>query len=163
MWKRVGRPAGEVCGAGFGFAEDGQGVPLADAPLADVRDELDRVLLEMGVADSWEVEVERRAGERAQKLVATVLAELIDPAITVAECRKRTLTICYAHGFPGLPPMGEVGRMYGMRDFEKAAVSQRCREYVERYGLPPSFYMKSEGAVQEYRAKNRRNTKAKVK
>jgi len=65
----------------------------------------------------------------------------------------------YAIGLPGMVSMKDAARVYGLGARGKAAISKRVKAYSEKYGLPPSIYMKSAEACATYKQTNQTKRK----
>ena len=93
------------------------------------------------------------------------LKELLTPVIDGAHLSDATyvvqqlMIVGYAIGLPGMVSMKDAARVYGLGTRGKAAISKRVKAYAEKYGLPPSNYMKSAEACATYRSTNQTKRK----
>lgn len=118
--------------------------------------EIERLLLEAGL-ERYMARNSRGCDEgKLLEVLRVALANVISPPPRSSALLEAEI-VGLAIGFPGLGSMSKVAKRHGIG---RAAVSRRAKAMQERFGLPPSGYMKSEAACVKYRESNGRRKRA---
>ena len=142
--------------AGFAF-ERRLPVPTQEADRGERR-ELDAILAEAGFANFIDEQIEEGIRDAAMHMIRAALLDVIHPPKGTASGLAAVI-VGYAIGLPGMVSMKDAARVYGLGTRGKAAISKRVKAYAEKYGLPPSNYMKSAEACATYRSTNQTKRK----
>mgnify|MGYP000256226166 FL=1 len=142
--------------AGFAF-EGRMPVPIQDADRGERR-EVDAILAEAGFAGYIDEEIDKGKRDAALHMIRAALLDVIHPPKGTASGLAAVI-VGYAIGLPGMVSMKDAARVYGLGTRGKAAISKRVKAYAEKYGLPPSNYMKSAEACATYRSTNQTKRK----
>ena len=141
-----------------GFAFEGRlPVPIQDADRGE-RSEVDAILAEAGFEGYIDDEIEEGIRDAALHMIRAALLDVIHPPKGTASGLAAVI-VGYAIGLPGMVSMKDAARVYGLGTRGKAAISKRVKAYAEKYGLPPSKYMKSTKACATYRTTNQTKRK----
>ena len=141
-----------------GFAFEGRlPVPIQDADRGE-RSEVDAILAEAGFEGYIDDEIEEGIRDAALHMIRAALLDVIHPPKGTASGLAAVI-VGYAIGLPGMVSMKDAARVYGLGTRGKAAISKRVKAYAEKYGLPPSNYMKSTEACATYRTTNQTKRK----
>ena len=141
-----------------GFAFEGRlPVPIQDADRGE-RSEVDAILAEAGFEGYIDDEIEEGIRDAALHMIRAALLDVIHPPKGTASGLAAVI-VGYAIGLPGMVSMRDAARVYGLGTRGKAAISKRVKAYAEKYGLPPSNYMKSTEACATYRTTNQTKRK----
>ena len=145
-----------------GFAFEGRlPVPIQDADRGE-RSEVDAILAEAGFAGyidaAFDAAFEEGKRDAALHMIRAALLDVIHPPKGTASGLAAVI-VGYAIGLPGMVSMKDAARVYGLGTRGKAAISKRVKAYAEKYGLPPSNYMKSTEACATYRTTNQTKRK----
>lgn len=114
--------------------------------------EIEALLHEAGLGEYLARMAKGYDQEKLLELVRVALANVIDPPPRSTAALEAEI-VGLAIGFPGLGGMTEAARRHGVG---KAAISRRAVALQERFGLPPSCYMKSVESRANYRQSNNR-------
>lgn len=132
--------------------EDGRPVPCAMADRGELS-EVEQLLKDEGYGNYIADRVAAGVRGRSVELTRAALLEVIFPKGRTSMALQAVI-VGYAMSVPGMPPMKDAGRMFGLGPIGKAAISKRVVAYVEKYDLPPSIYMKSAKARRTYSQTN---------
>ena len=142
----------------IGFAFEGRmPVPIQDADRGE-RSEVDAILAEAGFADYIDDEIEKGKRDAAIHMIRAALLDVIHPPKGTSSGLAAVI-VGYAIGLPGMVSMKDAARVYGLGTRGKAAISKRVKAYTQKYGLPPSNYMKSHEACATYKTTNQTKRK----
>jgi len=117
--------------------------------------EIERLLREAGLERYLEKHQRECREGVLLEVLRVALANVVSPPPRSSALLEAEI-VGLAIGFPGLGGMGAVAKRHGIGT---AAVSRRAKAIQERFGLPPSIYMKSDAASENYRKSNRRKRK----